>query len=321
MKAITRTRYGSAEVLEVKEIPEPLPNDNELLVRVHATTVNRTDCGILTGKPYLIRGVTGLFKPSSLVPGTDFAGEVSAVGEKVSAFKTGDHVWGVFTDGIASQAQYMVVREDGPVAMIPEGIGFAEAAASGEAAHYAVSCIGYLKQKSGLDVLVNGGTGGIGSAAIQLMKHYGSRVDAVCAGANFERVKALGADELIDFEKEDFTLRNKKYDFVLDAVGKSNFGKCKKVMKEGAVYMSSELGPGAENLYLPFITKFFGKYRHVFPVPFNCKRTVNFMTGLLQKGAFKPLIDRYYPMENISEAYRYVASGEKIGNIIISYEG
>ncbi len=320
MQAITRTRYGSPEVLELKEIPIPVPKDNELLVKVHVTTVNRTDCGILSGKPYLIRAFTGLMKPASNIPGTDFAGDVVAVGSKVSTFSAGDRVWGFYDNGISSQAQYMVVKQDAPIAAIPNGISYDAAVASGEAAHYALNFIRYLNRKDGLQVLVNGGTGAIGSAGIQLMKYYGSRVDAVCAGPHIEKVKALGAVEVIDYLKEDFTLRNKKYDFVFDAVGKSTFGECRNILKEGGVYMSSELGPGAENLYLPFTSKLFGKHRHVFPVPMNCKNSVKVMTELLAKGAFKPLIDRYYPMEEIQDAYRFVATGQKIGNIIIRYE-
>lgn len=318
MKAITRPKYGPPEVLEVLEVPIPAPKKNEILVRVRATTVNRTDCGILTGKPYIIRAFTGLWKPLHSIPGTDFAGEVVSTGCDVSQFSPGQRVWGFYDNGMASQAEYMVVAQEAPIAPIPDGIGFEEAAASGEGAHYAINFIKYLKKKEGMQVLVHGGTGAIGSAAIQLLNYYGARVDAVCDGEHLQKVKALGAIEVIDYLKEDFCQRGKKYDFVMDAVGKSSFGKCKAVLRAGGVYMSSELGPGAENLYLPFTSRF-GKWRHVFPIPTDCKSSVKLITKLLGEGVFRPLMDRHYAMEQVKDAYRYVASGQKTGNVTILY--
>ncbi|WP_149277556.1 NAD(P)-dependent alcohol dehydrogenase [Pareuzebyella sediminis] len=318
MKAATRTAYGSPKVLKLRTIDRPQPDDNELLIRVYATTVNRTDCGILTGKPYAIRLFTGLFKPSSEVPGTDFAGQVEAIGAKVTSFQVGDRVWGLHDEGLASQAEYMVVRADNGVVPIPENITYQEAAASAEGAHYAYNFINKVTLSKGDKVLVNGATGAIGSAAVQLLKYFGAVVTAVGNTPNMALLDSLGAFKTFDYLKEDFTKDTDNYKFIFDTVGKSSFHKCKHLLVPGGVYISSELGPMAENLYLPILTRFKNK-RVIFPVPMNCKRTLVFMNELLAKGEFKPVIDRIYRLEEIEEAYSYVMRGEKTGNVLISY--
>ncbi|MFS4492370.1 NAD(P)-dependent alcohol dehydrogenase [Maribacter sp. 2308TA10-17] len=319
MKAITRTKYGPPEVLEVKEIPKPVPNDNELLVRVHATAVNRTDCGILTGKPYLIRAFVGLTKPRHLVPGTDFAGIVEVIGKNVSDFKVGDRVWGLHDEGLQSQAEYMTIRAIRSAAKIPEGFSFQEVVACAEGAHYANNFINKVKIDSNTKVLVNGATGAIGSAAIQLLKYYGATVTAVGNTKNMDLVKSLGPDKTIDYQKEDFTKDDEKYHFIFDAVGKSSFPKCKHLLLPKGVYISSELGPNAQNLYLPLITKIKGGKRVIFPFPVNCKKSIVFMSKLLSEGKFKPVIDKVYQPEQIVEAYNYVTSGQKTGNVIVNF--
>lgn len=318
MKAITRTTYGAPEVLKVKEIPKPTPKDNELLIRVHATTVNRTDCGILTGKPYIIRAFTGLLKPRDLVPGTDFAGEIVAIGKHVANFKVGDRVWGLHDEGLASQAEYMVIRADKAVTKIPKTITYQQAVASAEGAHYAYNFINKLKIDSTSKVLVNGATGAIGSAAVQLLKYFGATVTAVGNTKNIALIKSLGADKVFDYQKEDFTQDSERYHFVLDAVGKSTFSKCKPLLLPKGIYISSELGPNAENLYLPLITKIKGGKSVVFPLPIGCRRSILFMTDLLEKQKFNPVIDRIYRPDQIVDAYNYVISGQKTGNVILS---
>jgi len=320
MKAITRTKYGSPEVLEFKEIPKPIPKENELLIRVYATTVNRTDCGILTGKPYLIRAFVGLTKPRDLVPGTDFAGQVEAIGKKVNTFKVGDRVWGFHDEGLASQAEYMTIKENKAVVEIPENISYQEVVACAEGAHYANNFINKVKIDSSSKVLVNGATGAIGSAAIQLLKYHGATVTAVGNTKNKDLVKSLGPDKFIDYQKEDFTRDKEKYHFVFDAVGKSSFPKCKHILLPRGVYISSELGPNSQNLYLPLITKVKGGKRVIFPIPVDCKKTVIFISKLLSKGKFKPIIDRMYQPEQVIAAYKYVASGQKTGNVILNFE-
>ena len=320
MKAILRNKYGSPSILSVGEIHQPEIKPDEVLVKVFTTTVNRTDCGILRGKPFLIRFFTGLLRPSSSIPGTDFAGIVESIGKDVMNFKPGDRVFGLGDAGIASQAQYTAHNASGAIAKIPDDVNFNEAVASLEGAHYAYNFITKVEITSQTKVLVNGGTGAIGSASIQLLKHMGAYVTAVTDTNNIDKVKALGPDKTIDYITTDFTLDNERYDFVFDAVGKSEFGKCRKLLKPKGVYISSELGPGAENLYLPFTTKLKGGQRVIFPVPVNCERSVDLMADLLSQGKFKPLIDKVYKMDEIQDAYRYVETGLKIGNVIVEYQ-
>ena len=318
MKAITRTTYGGPEVLQLKEIPKPIPKENELLIRVHATTINRTDCGILTGKPYIIRAFTGLTKPRDLVPGTDFAGQVESIGKNVKSFKLGDRVWGLHDEGLASQAEYMTIRADKAVTRIPEKVSYEEAVVCAEGAHYAYNFLNKFKIDNSSKVLVNGATGAIGSASVQLLKYYGATVTAVGNTKNIELIKSLGADKVYDYQKEDFTQDTERYHFVLDAVGKSTFSKCKHLLLPKGIYVSSELGPNAQNLYLPLITKLKGGKRVVFPLPINCKRSIIFLTELLETGKFKGVVDKVYQPEQIMEAYNYVLSGQKTGNVILS---
>lgn len=320
MYAITRKKYGSPEVLEIKQVEKPVPKENEVLIRVYATTVNRTDCGILSGKPFLIRFFTGLFTPTSAIPGTDFGGQIEAIGSKVKSFKVGDRVWGLNDEGLASHATYMTIAEDQGITKIPEHISYEEAVACAEGAHYAYNFINKIKLNSGMKVLVNGATGAIGSAALQILKFHGIYVTAVGNTPNIALLKTLGADKTYDYLKDDFTKDDEKYHFIFDAVGKSTFSECKKLLHPGGVYISSELGPNAENLYLPLWTKLFGNKRVIFPIPSNCKQSILFMNQLLKKGAFTPVIDKRYTPDKIKEAYSYVASGQKTGNVILSFE-
>jgi NADPH:quinone reductase-like Zn-dependent oxidoreductase len=320
MQAVTRSKYGPPELLRIKEVEKPTPNDKEVLIRVYATTVNRTDCSILWGKPFIMRFVTGLFKPASPIPGTDFAGRVEAIGKSVQSFKVGDRVWGFNDEGLASHAQYMAIKENKAISIIPDNISYDQAAASPEGAHYAYNFISKVKLSRGQKVLVNGATGAIGSAAVQLLKYFGIDVTAVCNTANIDLVKSLGADRVIDYTTEDFTKDEQKYHFVFDAVGKSSFGKCKPLLLPVGIYVSSELGHGSENLYLPLITAIRGGKKVIFPVPVNVKRSILLINNLLEQGKFIPVIDRKYHFTNIAEAYKFVVTGQKTGNVVISWE-
>lgn len=317
MKASIRTTYGSPDVITIKEVEKPTPKANEILVRVYATTVNRTDCGALWGKPFVYRFFIGLFKPRNEITGTDFAGVVEAVGQNVTSFNVGDRVWGFDDNTLPSHAEYMAIDTKKPVLKIPNGFTFEEAAASAEAAHYAYNFLNKVKLAPGNKVLVNGGTGGIGSAAIQFLKSMNIFVTAVCHSQYNDRVLALGPDRIIHYDKEDFTQDNEKYDFVFDAVGKSSFKPCTKILKDKGVYISSELGPGAENLYLPLLTSIKGGKKVIFPLPIDIAKSLAYVADLAEKGKFKPLIDRTYSLDEIKEAFAYVNSGQKIGNVII----
>jgi NADPH:quinone reductase-like Zn-dependent oxidoreductase len=237
MKASVYTKYGSPAVLKIKAIEKPVPKNNEVLVAVKATTVNRTDCAMLRAKPFIMRFLTGLLKPKNPVLGTDFAGTIEMVGNDVLSFKPGDKVFGFNDQGLSSHAQYLILRADKNIAAIPENITYPQAAASSEGAHYAYNMIKKAKLKPGQKVLVNGASGGIGSAAVQLLKYFGTDVTAVCSTKNIELVKSLGAGRVIDYTSTDFTKEDQQYDFVFDTVGKSSFGKCKPLLQRNGVYL------------------------------------------------------------------------------------
>jgi len=318
MKAAVRTQYGPPEVLSIREGDTPEPESNEILVKVHTATVNRTDCGILWGKPVIIRLFAGLSEPKLATTGTDFAGEVEAVGSDVTRFQVGDRVWGFDDNGLASHAQYLTTPEDKPVTTIPEGISYEQAAASAEGAHYAYNFINKVKLQPDSKVMLNGATGAIGSAALQFLKYHGTYVTATANTKNVDLIKSLGADRVIDYEQEDFTLDYDRYDFVFDAVGKSTFGKCSPLLQPGGVYISSELGPGAQNPFLALATPLLGGKKVRFPVPLNVPRSLEFTRKLLREGKFRPIIDRTYPLAEVREAFDYVNSGQKTGNVIIT---
>lgn len=323
MKALIYTQYGSPDVLQLKEVEKPVPKDDEVLIRVHATTVNRTDCATIRAKPFFMRIVTGLFNPKKQIPGTEFAGDIEAVGKNVSSLNVGDHVFGFDDQGAGSHGQYMTIKAD-KVTTIPDKISYEQAAASSEGAHYAYNFINKVDLKAGQHVLVNGATGAIGSAAVQILKYFDVNVTAVCATKNIELVKSLGADQVIDYTKNDFTKNNQKYDFVFDMVGKSSFFKCKHLLTPGGVYISSDLGHMAQNLFLPLITPvikpMLGHKKVIFPAPTDIRRSLQLIKSLIEQNKFKTVIDREFSLEQIVEAYKYVEKGHKTGNVVITVE-
>jgi len=319
MRAAIQSAYGSPDVLTIQDIEIPVPKDDEVLIRVYATTVNRTDCGILWAKPFFIRFFTGLFKPRLRVSGTDFAGKIEAVGDSVKQFKVGDRVMGFGGMGLQSHAEYLTIPETKVITTIPDDVTYPQAAACLEGAIYALSAMIFkMNPQAGQKALVYGATGAIGSAAVQLLKYFGVTVTAVCHTKNLELVKSLGADRLIDYTSEDFTSDAERYSFVIDAVGKSSFGQCKPLLLPGGSYVSSDAGPRSENIYLPLFTAMLGGKKVISPMPRGVKRSVSLIRLLVEQGKFKPVIDREYPLEQIADAFRYVATGQKIGNVIIT---
>ncbi len=280
MKAATRRQYCSPKDLKVELVPMPVLKDHEVRIRVHATTVNRTDLAVLSGKPYVMRLFTGLSKPKMSTPGTDFAGVIEAVGDKVQAFKPGDKVWGFNDEGLASQATYMRFSERGNIGLMPANLSFEQAAASLEGAHYARNFINKVTLQAGQQVLVNGASGAIGSALVQFLKYNQLSVTAVCGTENIARIKALGADRVIDYKTADFTQEAAQYDYVFDAVGKSTFSKCKPLLKEKGIYISSELGPNAQNPFLALISPLLGGKKVIFPFPTDIKASMLFIKDL-----------------------------------------
>ncbi|WP_283137380.1 NAD(P)-dependent alcohol dehydrogenase [Rhizohabitans arisaemae] len=317
MKAAVRRRYGSPDVVSVEEAEKPPVKENELLIKVHATTVNRTDCGLRVAHPFFLRLITGLFRPKVTIIGTEFAGEVTATGGGVTSFKVGDRVFGFNEATFGTHAQYLSVPQGGMLALIPAGVGYEQAAPSTEGAYYALTMIKTTGIRKGQNVLVNGATGAIGSAAVQLVKALGAGVTAVCATENLELVRGLGADRVIDYTAEDFTKDKQEYDVVIDAVGKSTFGRCRRLLKPHGIYTSSELGTWGQNLFLTLVTPLFRGRKVRFPISERDPGIARHVKELIESGAFTPVIDRRYPLDDIVEAYRYVETGRKIGNVVI----
>ena len=316
MKAAVRSKYGSSEVLSIKEIDKPAPKDNEVLIKVYAASVSRTDNHVLTGKPFFMRLFTGLFKPKLSVTGSDFAGQVEAVGAGVQSFKVGDKVMGfggVFC--IGSHTQYITFPEKEGIVLMPHNVTYEQAAACLEGAYYAAAVITTLKPSAGQKVMVYGATGAIGSAYIQFLKYYGVYVTAVCGGEDSELVRSLGADKIIDYKTQDFTKDEERYDFIFDAVDKTGFLKCKRLLKKNGIYTSAG---GFEYLLWSLITRVSGGKRVLFLPPKDIKGNLGFIKDLIEEGKFRPVIDRIYPIEKIAEAFTYVASAQKKGNVIIT---
>ncbi|MBP9549059.1 MAG: NAD(P)-dependent alcohol dehydrogenase, partial [Chitinophagales bacterium] len=242
MKAAIYNHYGPPDVVSIQEMDKPIPKEDEILIKVIASTVNRTDTGLRSAQYFISRFFTGLFKPKYKVLGNEFAGVIEQIGSSVSSFKIGDRIFGFNDTHFGGHAEYMIVREADAIATIPDTISFIEAACITEGAHYALVDIRAAKVQSRQNVMVYGATGAIGSAAVQLLKHFGAHVTAVCNTKNVDLVKSLGADVVIDYMQEDFTQTQQKFDFVFDAVGKTSFGKCKPILTKKGIYISTELG-------------------------------------------------------------------------------
>ena len=321
MKAVVYEKYGAPDVLELKEVEKPVPKDNEVLIRVHATTVNRTDCGFLRAKPFIVRFFSGLTKPRNTILGNEFAGEIEAVGKDVTTFKVGDKVFGFSGDNFGAHAEYITMPEDGVLATMPSRMTYEQAAPSNEGAYYALVDIKAAHIESGQKVLINGATGAIGSSAVQLVKYIGAHVTAVCDTKRIDMVKALGADRIIDYTKEDFTKLDEKFDVVFDAAGKSWFFKCRRLLKPGGYFVSTELGPFLQNPLFAVWTALFGSFggkKALFPIPRHSKEYIEYFKKLIEEGKFKPVIDRAYSLEEVADAFRYVETGEKTGNVVIT---
>lgn len=321
MKAIIYTQYGPPDVLSLQEIEKPVPRDNEILVKVRAASVNRTDCANLRAKPDIMRLTMGLLRPKNPILGTEFSGDVEAVGSAITSFKAGDKVFGFDDSGLRSYAEYLVIADNKPVATMPEGFDYQQAAACIEGFHYAYNFFNKVELKKGDKVLVNGASGGIGSATVQLLAYHGVEVTAVCNTKNLDLLRSLGATKVIDYTQEDFTIDNERYDCIFDSVGKSSFGKCKTILKPGGAYISSELGKGSQNIFLSLITAILGSVpgqggRKVrFPYPPNIIRSILVLKKLIEEGKYTSVIDRTYSLEQIAEAFRYVETGQKTGNV------
>jgi NADPH:quinone reductase-like Zn-dependent oxidoreductase len=319
MRAVVHDRYGPPEVLRLEDVPPPVPEEDEVLVKVHATTVTRTDCGWRSAKPFFARFFTGLRRPKHRILGMELAGEVEAVGAAVTAFAVGDPVFGV--KGFGAHADLVCVRESAALAHKPAGVSFAEAAAVCDGAIIALACLGRADLRKGRSILIYGASGSIGTAAVQLARHFEADVTAVCNTKNLELVRSLGADRVIDYTREDFTKNGETYDVAFDAVGKHSFRRCRRSLKPGGIYLETDLGFLWHVPPLALATRWIGDKKVTLAIPRYTKENVVFLKGLIEAGRFRAVIDRTYPLEEVVAATRYVETGEKTGNVVLTVDG
>jgi NADPH:quinone reductase-like Zn-dependent oxidoreductase len=318
MKAVVAHGYGPPEILRIEEVPRPVPKENEVLVRVHATTVTRSDCGFRAASPFFSRVFTGLRRPKQPIVGMELAGVVEGVGSAVAEFAVGDEVFGLRS---GANAEYVCVREAGALAHKPEQLSFEEAAALPDGASIARACLAKADLGPGKRILVYGATGAIGTAGVQLAKATGAHVTAVGNTKNVELLRSLGADEVIDYTREDFTENGRTYDVVFDAVGKHSFRRCRGSLDEGGVYLETDLGFMWHVPFLALATRWVGDKRVTLPIPKYTKEDVLHVKGLVEAGRYRPVIDRTYPLEQVVEATKYVETGQKTGNVVLTLNG
>ena len=322
MRAVVHDRYGPPDVLRVDEVERPVPEDDQVLVRVHATTVTRTDCAIRAAHPFPWRFFAGLLRPRRKILGIELAGEVEAVGAAVREFKVGDHVFGGSAGRFGAHAEYICMRESAPLAHKPAAMSFEEAAAVCDGVVQALGCLRTAGLRPGQRILVFGASGSVGTAAVQLAKYYDAHVTAVCNTKNVELVRSLGADEVVDYLQEDYTRNGETYDVIVDAVGKHSFGQCRRSLKPGGVFVPTELGRlMVENLLLTPLTKRVGDRRVKFGIAKYSKQDVLFLKSLIEEGRYRAVIDRSYPLEDVVEATRYVETQQKTGNVVLTLNG
>jgi NADPH:quinone reductase-like Zn-dependent oxidoreductase len=320
MRASVYKKYGNPEVLSLQDVPILPPKDQEIQVKVFASSVNRTDCAALTAKPIVMRLFLGLFKPKKQILGTDFAGVIESIGSKVKGFKVGDRVFGFNDMGVQSHAEFLNIPADSPVEIMPENISFLEMAACIEGAHYARNFINKVQLLPGQKVLIHGATGAIGSAALQIAKSMGAQITATCPSQYNDLILSLGADNVIDYTQEDFTKGSERYDFVFDSVGKSTFGKCRSILKNQGIYISSELGPWFQNPFLALITKFFGSKKVKFPIPTDVPESLRFISQLIKEQKFRAVSQKTYQLETIPTAFTLALSGQKVGALVVDIQ-
>ena len=322
MRAVVHDRYGPPEVLRIEEVERPAPKHDEVLVRVHATTVNRTDCHVRAAKPFLWRFFgAGLLRPKQRLSGSDFAGEVVEVGDAVTEFAVGDHVFGTSGYRFGAHAEYICVRESGLIAHKPDGLSFEEAAAIPDGALAALASLRRVNLREGQNIVVYGASGALGTAAVQLAKHFGARVTAVCNTKNVELVRTLGANRVVDYTREDFTKSGETYDVVLDAVQKHSFRRSRRSLKPCGLYVATDLGFLWHVPLLALLSKRIGNRKLVFPLGRPTKDDLALVKQLVEAGAYRAVIDRVRPLDEVVEAARYVETGQKTGNVVLTIAG
>ena len=316
MKAVVQDRYGPPEVLRVEDVERPMPKDDEVLIRIRATTVTQTDTHLRRARPVFWRLLLGLRRPRRRILGVELAGEVEAVGPAVTEFNVGDDVFG--TNWFGAHAEYICLRESAALARKPAGMSFEEAAAVSDGAMQALATLRVADVQKGQRIVIYGASGSLGTAAVQLARNIGAHVTAVCSTRNVELVRSLGADEVVDYLEEDFTRNGQTYDSIIDAVGKYSFQRGRRSLKPGGIYVATD---GVRNLLWALWTWRIGDKRLKFAGGRKTKQDVVFMKELIEAGKFRAVIDRRYPMEQVVEAHRYVEAWHKAGNVVLTISG
>lgn len=316
MRAVVYTRYGPPEVLKIEEVGKPVPKGNEILVRVHASAVTSGDVRLRKAEPFMVRTFNGLIKPKKGILGINFAGTVEDVGSVVKEFKRGDEVFGSTAFRFGCYAEYVCISEDGVVVRKPAEVSYEEASV---VAFGTLTSLHFLRKadiRKGQKVLIYGASGSLGTAAVQLAKHFGAEVTGICSSAKVELVRSLGADRVIDYTKEDFTKGTDVYDVIYDTIGKSPFLDCLKILRENGFYLNAVHIPPMS--FLKDLWAMTSGKRLIGGISVERKADLEYLKGLMEEGVFKPVIDRTYPMEQIADAHRYVELGHKRGNVAIS---
>ena len=316
MKSVVADRYGPPDILEIRDLPQPIPGPGDVRVRVRATTVSRTDCGNLRGHPRFARLFTGLLRPSHPVFGLDFAGTVDAVGDGVTRFGVGDRVFGIAPGGFGGHAEFLCMPAEAAIAPMPEGLSFTDAVVC-EGVWYAKTSLDGLGVGPGDRGMVYGASGAIGIAALQLAKARGAEVIAVVGTENVDLARSLGADRVVDYTAEDYTKIDGDLDFVLDAVGKADYTRARSLLKPEGIYTATDFGPNGGNLWHILRSQFARSRRFVFPLPKDSRSAVDRAADLLERGELRAVVDRVHSLEEIVDAYRYVETGEKVGIVVI----
>jgi NADPH:quinone reductase-like Zn-dependent oxidoreductase len=317
MKAVVQDRYGPPEVLRIAEVERPSPKDDEVLIRIHATTVSQTDTHVRAAHPFFWRFIGGFRRPRWRSLGVEMAGVVEAVGSAVSGFKVGDEVFGQ-PRLFGTHAEFICLPERAPFTHKPTGMSFDEAAAVSDGAMQALSTLRVADVQAGDRIVIYGASGSLGTAAVQLARNIGAHVTGVTSTNHVELVRSLGADEVVDYTREDFTKDGQAYDAIIDAVGKDSFRRSRRALKPGGIYVATD---GLRNFFWWFWTWRIGNKRLKFAAGRRTRLDIVFLKGLIESGKFRAVIDRRYPLEQVVEAHRYVEKWHKAGNVVLTISG
>lgn len=322
MKAVVQDRYGPPEVLHIDDVEPPVPRNGEVLVRVHASTVSQSDTHARAAHPVFWRLISGLRRPKRAwrTLGVELSGEVEAVGASVHGFRVGDRVFG--SRWFGAHAEFICLSESGALAHMPDGVTFEEAAALCDGAFQALATLRQADVHAGQRILIYGASGSLGTAAVQIARHLGAHVTGVCGTDHVELVRSLGADEVIDYRRQDFTKNGQTYDAIIDAVGKYAFRWGRRSIKPGGIYVATDVGPRPfEALLFALTTRWFGSRRLKFAAGRKTRDDALYVKELVEVGAYRPVIDRSFPMEQVADAHRYVEGWHKTGNVVLTIRG